>query len=378
MLRQDAEPTRLDDHLDQLVANLVRGAAVDEPEALLPPRVSLRRIDRGLGVFQLGSPTGKGVTILVGGQFYDYVHRFTAAAATYFLPSTPGGRTPSQQWPAALDAMVTTLQWASSPTRAPLPLHGFPVTARQRQAARAFGDYTFRFAVAHELAHAALGHEGIGVATSPSTAAHDEPVLRHSQESELEADAFGLALHVQSIPDASQLATALASCMYFLYVNHFLDARLMLLAQLVDENRWKIRLTHPPLLHRAAMLTAAAGVLAGTAAADGLESLRVQLWHLVSAIWDAARTHNDTVTAQVVRTLRGGGRAGGGATILKLFGACPVGVLHALDAVQGESRRNEEMAALVDDVVQQLPDEFRSFHSRTRAERVDDILGSIA
>jgi hypothetical protein len=370
----EPERIRLDRRLSDLVRNIANGADLDERvrAKLLPPSLLVRRIDRGLNLFRIASPKGQAATILVGGECYDYVHNFTAAAATYFLATTPDGKRPSEQWAAAREALVTTLHWASSPTRSALPFPTFPLTERQRHAAHVIGDYTFRFAVVHELAHVALDHEGVGVMTSPLTAAEEEPILQQSQQSELEADAVGLELHLATLPDPTHVVTALASGMYFLNANHLFDGRLMLLGRLVDHDRWKIRLTHPPYIHRSLNLLQAALELAGTNAVGGLERLHGDLWNLVSAIWDAANQRKDKASAYVAKRLKEG-RPTPSTTrkILQQFEACPIGVIEGL-AVAGSDGR----PSLVEDVLVELPEEFRTFVNMSRAARVDAILGA--
>jgi hypothetical protein len=364
---------RLDSRLDDLVRNIVNGAGLKERgrAKLLPPRLSVRRVERGLNLFQIVSRRRQPTTILVGGEYYDYVHHFTAAAATYFLAATSGGRKPSDQWPAARDALVTTLHWASSPTRSALPFPAFPCTERQRHAAHLIGDYTFRFAVAHELAHVALDHEGVGVATSPLATREGEGVLRQSQEAELEADAVGLELQLTSLADPAHLVSALSSGVYFVYGQHLLVGRLMLLGRLVDHDRWKIRLTHPSLLHRVVNLERTARNLAGDNAIEGLERVRGDLWSFISTIWDAAEKRKASVSAQVTKSLRKGNQAASTVReILRLFETCPIGVIDGLVLAGGAGSR-----ASVEEVLLELPEEFGAFVRMSRAARVDAILG---
>ncbi|MGH8563936.1 MAG: hypothetical protein ACREXW_07535 [Gammaproteobacteria bacterium] len=110
--------------------------------------------------------------------------------------------------------------------------------------------YAYRFALCHEMAHVALEHVDASRSELRAVGSEDYEALLASQQQELEADRFRLELQIKSIPDSTQLVTALASAVYFVHITGLLDARLMLLAHLVDYESWNIAYTHPPALER--------------------------------------------------------------------------------------------------------------------------------
>src|SRR5437764_11245771 len=97
----------LDDQLEGLAAGITQHLVVDPPEMklkLLPPNLEVRKGPRGVNSYCIPKPDGTKL-ILMGADLYQFFHHFTRAAATYFLPSEPGGSRPSLAWSRACSAV---------------------------------------------------------------------------------------------------------------------------------------------------------------------------------------------------------------------------------------------------------------------------------
>jgi hypothetical protein len=389
---------RLDDRVEELAEGVVTRIGFDPPEVqqkLRPPRLRvIKGVPHGLNSYSI--PRSDGTTvILVGAGLYTFFHHYTRAAATYFLPSQRGGRRPSGFWPRARSALAITLDWISSPASAP-HYSDFNLSPYQARAAKALGDYAFRFALCHEIAHVALGHVDVDPSELRRVAREDVSVLRVSQEQELDADAFGLDLQIKSLPDSTQLVNGLAGAMYFLYITRLLDARLMLVAHLVDYQRWRVSYTHPPSLHRVFNLMSAAETL-HEGSASGLETLHGSLAAFGGQVWDTANVQQDEVAAKTLRLLndeiarqmeqaplhtRSRRRkerkpqhtdelpADVTRELLELFGRSPLGSLRALDERRHVADTRDKVALeVLEQFALVLPTEFQRFYLQTQSER---------
>ncbi len=402
---------RLDDRLPDLARMVVERIGFDPPEAkarLRPPRLT---VVKGppilLNAFTLSTPDG-GKVILMGGGLYDFLHHYTQAAATYFLPSRPGGRRPSEAWPASRKAMATTLDWISSPAAVPSRFGGAALSPTQAQAASAFAAYAYRFALCHELAHVAL--DDLDISATAELAGHPDRVtiLRSRQDEEIQADRLGLELQMRSLPDEGQTINGLAGAMYFTEAMSLLKIRLMLLSELVDELRWDLRYTHPPSMQRSFALAQAAHVLVGEAASAGMLSLQGQLGGLNGEFTHAASINQDRVIGRAAQLIDAEIEAGLAmldpadtsrrrvaarldpwldrrrsaltSKVLRLFDESPLGVMKALVRIANgdpSSRRSraEVSSAITWTILDALPPSFQQFARHSRAERVSDILG---
>lgn len=395
--------TRLDGRLDEVVNNIVQRAGLLPQTAtrLLPPKLNVERAGSGVNAYYIAVPNQPTLTLVVGGEILDFMHQFTAAAATYFLPSSSDGSRPSELWSEARVAVAKSLDWISSPAQTP-NFPDFRLAPRQALAAKAFGDYAFRFAVCHELAHAALDHVGVGLTVPLGQSEEHSDVYLASQESELDADSFGLELQLRSLPDPTQIVNGLASAVYFIYSTRLLDARLMLLGDLVDLMRWHVRLTHPPPLRRILGLMSAANRLHGEQAAAGLEKLHEDLSRMVELIWSEASDQQERVSRRIARLVRREadriGRADGDRSgreerglrssavapvtirqLLQAFNESPIGVMKALnlactDETSGGARRDAALL-IMERLLPELPEQFQRFWGASHTERVDLILG---
>lgn len=392
--------TRLDERLDDVVNNIVQRAGLPPQTAarLLPPKLNVERAGSGVNAYYIAVPDQPTLTLVVGGQILNFMHQFTAAAATYFLPSSSDGSRPSELWPEARVAVAKSLDWISSPSQTP-NFPDFRLTPRQALAAKAFGDYAFRFAICHELAHAALDHVGVGLTVPLGQSEEHSDVCLSSQKSELAADSCGLELQLRSLPDPTQIVNGLASAVYFIYSTRLLDARLMLLGDLVDLMRWNVRLTHPPPLRRIFGLMSTANRLHGEQAAAGLDKLHGDLSRMVELIWAEANDQQERVSRRIADLVRREadriGQAGSspGAQELRSstvapgtirqflqdFSESPIGVMKALslacaDQTSGGARRDAALL-IVQRLLPELPEQFQSFWGASHTERVDLILG---
>jgi hypothetical protein len=363
---------RLDEHLEELTARIVERIRFDPSEKkakLQPPHLRVVKGPHGVNSYCVPRADGTKM-ILVGADLYPFFHHYARAAAAYFLQSEPSGGRPSAFWPQAQLALATTLDWLSSPS--PFPLYQeFELTPRQTHIAKAFGDYTYRFAICHEIAHVVLGHLDAGPTEVRTMGDGDLTVFQASHQQEFDADQFGFELHVKSLPDPTMLHTAIASAIYFVHITGLLDGRLMLLAHLVDAGHWKIANTHPPAIARVfKLMSAANGVWAG--AGHALVELHSDLSGLDAKLYDAANKQQEEVaaaTGELVRRMSGRGKSRKGSTsevkdeLLRLFARSPLGVMRALEPAGHADNANKDKLAL------ELPSEFQRFRGQTPAER---------
>jgi hypothetical protein len=362
----------LDEQIERLAAGVVGRIGFDPPdvgEVLRPP--ALRFARGGSQSIKSYTLAVRGVsTILLGGGLYTAILFFCRAAATFFLTERQTRSRRSAYWPAARAALAGAADWAASPTQEPRFLE-FEVSPRQARIADAFAAYTYRFVLCHEMAHVALGH------LDDEGRADDELLmLRALQGQELEADGFGLELQLRSLPQRSDLVTALASSIYFLYFTELFDgSRLMLLSDLVDEREWRIEYSHPPVLHRVFHLMGTATGLEGEVAAQGLATVQGSLSEFVGYVRQAATTAAEEVAERAVDALARGARGEepNPAALAQLIERSPVGMLRAMDVALKECgsdrQRRAATAKVIDQLLSTLPPEFRDFHYQNRAQR---------
>jgi hypothetical protein len=373
-----SEKLTLDEQLEGLAAGIVSRLGFGPPEigaALRPPQLRVAKADelgiKSYTVFARGVPV-----IMLGGDLYPAIVQYCRAAATFFLPSQPNGDRPSDFWPGARAALATTIDWCTSPAANPR-FPQFEVTPRQEQVAAAFAAYIYRFVLCHEMAHVTIEKLGNGDAEPvPGSSGDDIVTLRNSQNSELSADRLGLEFQLRSLPDRSQIVTALSAALYFVYFNAlFDDSRLMLLAELVDQSTWNIEYSHPPYLHRVANLMETARLLEGDVAAEGLGILNASLSELIGEIRQACMSSRDRVTDETSQLLSSRDPHLNNALLLTLFGQSPLGVLRAIDSVKGETSNSSHGKAVSHtlDLLAQLPEEFRVFYNMTREERSREL-----
>jgi hypothetical protein len=400
-----AQP-RLDQQLEKLVAGVVERIGVDPPELLQrlrPPELQVSKGPRGVNSYSVRKPD-RTKAILLGADLYRFLVHYTRAAATYFLPSNPGGPRPSPFWHKAQSAVATTLDWMASPALAPL-YPEFNLTPRQAHVASGFADCAYRFALCHEMAHVALGHLDADAGSSlerRSVGGEDLEFLRLSQNLEVDADNLGLELHYRSLPDHVRVVPGLVSAVYFCHATALaLDIRLMLLSGLVDEYEWKISRTHPPVLERLMRLIGNAGRLYkhGKKAlhevdsalkdvdmqildtANGQEEAvinKVQNLITEEAVYSAKRMAEESKNGDQVDevTSLGVPRPKSVKELLEQFAKSPVGVLTTLephDPDRDEPEKNPDEARLRSLIQEQLslslPPEFQRFRHLTKAER---------
>jgi hypothetical protein len=361
---------RLDERLPELVAGILDRVATDPPETmarLRPPRLRVvLGTDRGVNSFCVRA--GENVVVLVGGAVYDFLHRYTTAAATFFLPSSEDGPRPSPEWQEARGALATTLDWLCIPALEPR----FPVIAttdNQEQAARTFGDYAFRFSLCHELAHVVLEHVDAAT-TEPRIVAGDQTeVLRASQANEEAADRLGLQLQVKSLPNPSQLVNGLVSGIYFVHAAELIVAKLSLVADLVDYEAWKVRYSHPPMLARILALAGQAnGYMVG--AGDGVLKVHHALQELDAAVMDRANRQGDEVAGAVRDLVNAEAARPSGRSpleeVVEHLARSPTGVLRGLEPDQTTRPQGR---AIQDDIAATLPGELQDYRAATREQR---------
>lgn len=391
----------LDDRLKDLAAGIIERIGFDPPELkekLQPPQLRVTKGPPGVNSYCVPMPDGRKM-ILVGVDLYPFFHHYTRAAATYFLPSEPGGIRPSSFWPPACSALATTLDWISSPASVPL-YPEFDLSPHQADVARDFADYAYRFALCHEIAHVALEHVDASPTDLRSVGGEDLAVLRASQQQELEADRFGLHLQIKSLPE-SELITGVASAVYFVHITGLRDARLMLLSHLVDHERWKIAYTHPPSLHRLVGLMGAADGLRG-GWGSGLKTVHESLATLDGQVYDRANKQQEEVADAALSILNkeiadhgkiladttapkgkldvpDNPRSAVTRAFLQLFERSPLGVLRALESPSMKASRElgaEEdrlRSSVIEEVASELPPEFQRFRLKTRVQRAEEL-----
>ena len=392
LIGEDRLQPRLDERLADLATGIIERIGVDPPSVRLrlqPPQLTIKKGPRGLNSFCLPGAEGT-KRILVGADLYEFLLRYTRAAATYFLPDRPKGPRPSRFWSDARSALATTLDWLSSPATT-LVYPRFETSNHQAQAAKAIADYAYQFNLCHEMAHIALGHQPQRVGEQ------DTDALHISQEQELSADRFGLEMQFRSLPDATQVVNGLAGAIYLHHALGLVAARLSLLSGMVDEYRWTITHTHPPALARIfALAIAAEGLRAGSG--EGLRQVHHDLAEVDQKFLEAAEAQQSKTVAtmrqliqkKVARNRRdrdagrrldtqtspgGAARVRGEAEqeVRRLLDRSPLGVLRALEPAEEESPEDDPTPLIVEDLASLLPPEFQSFRSLSKADRAEKI-----
>jgi hypothetical protein len=391
----NSDELALDDQLEQLAAGITQRVRLDPPELkakLLPPQLQVIKGPPGINSYCIPNSDGTRI-IMIGADVYKFFHHFTRAAAAYFLQSEPGGPRPSPLWPKAREAVANTLNWISSPAKKPR-YEEFELSPRQAHVAAAFAAYTFRFALCHEMAHVVLGHVESENLTQRRVNGEDVEFLRASQQQEFEADQMGLTIQIRSLPVITDLVTALVSPAYFVHITALLDARLMLLAHLVDPYHWKIARTHPPYLARLFPLAGEAARLY-PGGDKGLMEVHSSLQPIQGEIFDAANKRQDAVVEAATKLLtdelaRYGGRQKGKLEepvtpkvreeLLQLFEQSPCGVMRVLeldswseDDADQKQKDHELRSFVINRLVSVLPPEFQRFHGLSRAQRSQEI-----
>jgi IrrE N-terminal-like domain len=391
----DSDEKPLDECLSELAAGIfTRIEPGDLRQSLSPPSLLVSK-DRshGLNSYCVGFTHGT-KRIVIGGGVYPFFQLYVQAAAAYFLPHEEGGLRPSASWEVAKSALATALDWTCVPLSPPVG-HSFPLGAKQTQAARAFGAFTYRFVLCHEMAHVALEHVGI----EPS-----EPSPAGQQEREQQADRLALDLQIKTVP-RHQLVTALASSIYFVHVTGLLNARLMLLGPLVDHNCWTIEYSHPPTLLRIVNLMRQANALVADGGA-ALQKVHDSLTPIDSEVIEKAiQQQNEVIDltlsfvgSEVVRyeELLGSDVLADGAQtkkcealgapsdekakqIMALLEKSPTGVLVALESRvsqdSGNSGKGQEHCEFLvkEQLASVLPTELQDFRRQTRQERAKQM-----
>lgn len=360
------------DQLGGMVSNILHRLGSDPPEAMekvRPPhlRVSIG-VPRGINSQAL-SVKGGSALILMGGGLYSLCEHYARAAATYFLPAPPSKATPSEHWPGARASLASTVDWLSSPTP-DVRYHAFDSAPRHTNAALPFAVYAYRFAVCHELAHVILGH-----LRHDDTHADETARNRWTQQQEFAADRLGLRLQILSLPDSSDVVTALAAAVYLIHLTGLLDLRLMLLARLVDHDEWKIAYTHPPRLARFAYLMPIADEFYPGGAA-GLMRVHNSLTALDNEIMQTANEQQEAVAQRAEQLLNDEAATGDGTLRFaqemdELLDRSPTGVLRALEP--SVSRDTDRLEAARESYAARLPTEFQRFRDQSFVERARDF-----
>jgi hypothetical protein len=387
MTGDPSDDLRLDERLDELTAAIV--VAIESPEMkakLRAPKLKVIKGPHALNNYCVPNRDGTNI-ILIGGLVYPFFLHYTRAAAAYVLPSTPDGPRPSPFWPEARSAVATTLDWISSPSSAPVFPH-FELAPHQALVAKDFAHFAFRFALCHEMAHVALEHVDAGPTALGKLKDADISVLRVSQQQELEADRFGLSLQIRSLPDLTQLVTALTSSVFFVKITELLNGRLMLLSHLVDHTKWKISLSHPPALQRILNLMGA-GQTFGDKGGAGLQSVHESLNRVNSKIYDAAKKQQDSVANETVDLLENALTSVSTVAAIppapaltkdlgQLLNRSPLGLMRALEPEAIElstdsAETAEKLKILIEQLSSTLPPEFQRFRGLTRTQRAEEM-----
>jgi hypothetical protein len=135
--------------------------------------------------------TQDGTEIVVGEGLCMFLGHYTRAAATYFLPSTPGGPRPSELWPDARASLATTVEWLSSPSMSPR-YPNFEMTPHQARIGEIFATYALRFVLCHEIGHSIADHSPVDITAVGDNPQDARSVLEFSHAQEVEADRLGL------------------------------------------------------------------------------------------------------------------------------------------------------------------------------------------
>jgi hypothetical protein len=251
----------LDSKVDELVAPILQGIHTESAEPEFEQLLRTLRVVRGRDPRDINAQclrNGDGsVLIHVGRGLYDFLQFYARCVSTKFLPAQPGGPRPSPAWSVALPALASCLEWLALPVR-DMRLAGLTLGPEQDNRATIFANMTYRAAICHEIAHAVLGHLNAITIEGQQPDIDDHQRLLNAREREIEADVFGMRLHLESLPHPAMMETAAATLIYNVHATSLLRLRLMALAEVIDTDRWTARVRHPDPLERFGHLVASA------------------------------------------------------------------------------------------------------------------------
>lgn len=358
----------LDRKLDRLVEPILRAIHPDPPEPEIVKVLEGLKVELGADPRDVNArclPTADGgTTVHVGHGLYVFTCLYARCVSTKFLPATPGGPRPSPAWPDALSALASYLDWLAVPIRdaEPAPIDLGDV---QENRATIFGNLTYRAAICHELAHAVLGHHHV--------ATTDDVLDARSRE--VEADVLGMRLHLDTLPHEAMRESAAASLVYNVYATSLLRFRLMILAEVVDTERWSFLPRHPDPLERFAALVANAEHRYGDEIVRLMWATQQDLEEIGGQIRTCLVDQRESVRDEVLDLARSVPAAAGPVDerMHALLAVSPTGVVRAIDILNRDGAPSEVLRGLFD----ALPRPVQRFCALPFSDRADRVLNRV-
>jgi hypothetical protein len=368
----------LDRKLDELVAPILQGIHTEPAEPEFEQLVRTLRLVRGPDPRDVNARclrNGDGsVLIHVGRGLYDFLQFYVRCVSTKFLPAQPGGPRPSPAWSVALPALASCLEWLALPLR-DVRLEGPILGPVQDNRATIFANMTYRAAICHEIAHAVLGHHNVTMIEGQQPDIDDHQRLLNAREREIEADVFGMKLHLESLPHPAMMETAAAALIYNVHGTSLLRYRLMFLAEVVNTDGWPARVRHPDPLYRFASLVGGAESWYGADVARLMTATHYDLEAIDGEIRECHLDQRDSVREEVLKlatSLRGRRRGGLGPQLDGLLSRSPVGVIRGHDLLAQNGH-----AAAAAQLVEAMPRPVQRFVVLSFGERPRRVLNQI-
>jgi hypothetical protein len=309
-----------------------------------------------------------------GRGLYDFLQFYARCVSTKFLPAQPGGPRPSPAWSVALPALASCLEWLALPVR-DMRLAGLTLGPMQDNRATIFANMTYRAAICHEIAHAVLGHLNAITIEGQQPDIDDRQRLLNARKREIEADVFGMWLHLESLPHPAMMETAAATLIYNVHATSLLRFRLMVLAEVVDTDRWTARVRHPDPLARFGSLVATAKSRYGADVAGLMTATHADLEAIGGELRACQVDQRDSVRNELLDLAHSTpNQAGGlGPQLDGLLSRSPVGVIRALDLLAADG----DSPVVAAQLVEAMPRPMQRFVALPFGDRIRRVLNRV-
>ena len=368
----------LDRKLDELVTPILQSIRTEPAEPEFEQLLRTLQVVRGPDPRDVNAQclsNGDGSVIIhVGRGLYDFLQFYARCVSTKFLPAQPGGPRPSPAWPVALPALASCLEWLALPLR-DMRFADLTLGPEQDNKATIFANMTYRAAICHEVAHAVLGHLNAITIEDEQPDIDDRQRLLNAREREIKADVFGMRLHLESLPHPAMMETAAATLIYNVHATNLLRFRLMILAEVVNTDRWTTRVRHPDPLARFGHLVAAAEPRYGSDVARLMTATHADLETIGGEIGACHVHQRNSVRNELLELARPilDQHADLGLHLDGLLSRSPVGVIRAFDLLAADG----DSPVVVAQLVEAMPVPLQRLVALTFGDRTRRVLNRV-
>jgi len=234
---------------------------------------------------------------------------------------------------------------------------------------------TYRAAICHEIAHAVLGHLNAITIEGQQPDIDDRQRLLNARKREIEADVFGMRLHLESLPHPAMMETAAATLIYNVHATSLLRFRLMVLAEVVDTDRWTARVRHPDPLARFGSLVATAESRYGADVAGLMTATHADLEAIGGELRACQVDQRDSVRNELLDLAHStpDQAAGLGPQLDRLLSRSPADVIRALDLLAADG----DSPVVAAQLVEAMPRPVQRFVALPFDDRIRRVLNRV-